>query len=320
MLRMADRIFSQPINQMSVAESQDELVQLRRDVASGVAFVIDNCAASVFDSELECDRAMDPASLPCIKPPFSKMFLEYEIPESYRKSASLEVGASAEGLKALSRITHCGAWVESIGDDEFAFAMKNRQMGSGGDFAKYLFEEAVKRNATGMFSVRVAFVRMGQVCLIPVKVICFINRDGMMAGGTHIIATLDEGADANPMAINLVAPVYFAMSLCHCKNVTLTDATEEFKPDVKWSRRQKRPEIKYRVLEIGSAKKILRDIGGSDHVGFAKALHIVRGHFATYTEEKPLFGHIVGTVWKPSHVRGDIKAGAVVKDYAVSPE
>lgn len=52
-------------------------------------------------------------------------------------------------------------------------------------------------------------------------------------------------------------------------------------------------------------------------IGLRKALHLVRGHFATYTPDKPLFGRITGTVWKPSHVRGDAAEGIVAKDYRV---
>lgn len=38
--------------------------------------------------------------------------------------------------------------------------------------------------------------------------------------------------------------------------------------------------------------------------GRTRDAHIVRGHFATYTDEKPLFGRLTGTFFKPAHVRG----------------
>lgn len=64
-------------------------------------------------------------------------------------------------------------------------------------------------------------------------------------------------------------------------------------------------------------KAVLRTEGGIEQNGLKKALHICRGHFATYTDEKPLFGHFTGTVWKPSHVRGNVTEGIVSKDYRV---
>jgi len=113
-------------------------------------------------------------------------------------------------------------------------------------------------------------------------------------------------------------PAMLAISFMHCKGVTKTiDATAN--PDDKWLRRKLLPQFKYHILEINPFKDVLRREGQSEQTGIKKALHICRGHFCTYTAEKPLFGHFVGTVWKPSHVRGDIKAGAVVKDYSVSP-
>lgn len=42
-----------------------------------------------------------------------------------------------------------------------------------------------------------------------------------------------------------------------------------------------------------------------------------RGHFSTYTEDRPLFGKVSGTFWVPSHVRGSAKQGVVVSDYNV---
>jgi hypothetical protein len=47
----------------------------------------------------------------------------------------------------------------------------------------------------------------------------------------------------------------------------------------------------------------------------SKALHVCRGNYATYTEDKPLFGRITGTVWRKSHTRGDAKNGVIVSDY-----
>ena len=51
------------------------------------------------------------------------------------------------------------------------------------------------------------------------------------------------------------------------------------------------------------------------------ALHKVKGVFATYTREKPLFGYLgpnnIGPIWKPEHTSGNIRNGNVGKDYCV---
>lgn len=116
----------------------------------------------------------------------------------------------------------------------------------------------------------------------------------------------------------LCAPL-MAISFMHCKNVARIDATETEGPSPKWIRRQKQPTLRYHVLQIDPMKEVLRKEGGSETNGLKKALHICRGHFATFSEEKPLFGKLAGTFWRPSHVRGSAKEGVVVKDYQVNP-
>jgi len=44
-------------------------------------------------------------------------------------------------------------------------------------------------------------------------------------------------------------------------------------------------------------------------------LHLCKGHFRTYTEERPLFGKIVCRIWVGTHLRGDPEKGILIKDY-----
>lgn len=64
-------------------------------------------------------------------------------------------------------------------------------------------------------------------------------------------------------------------------------------------------------------KKILNSEGKAQETGLKKALHICRGHFATYGDDAPLFGKHVGTFWKRMHIRGVAKEGMVAKDYKI---
>ena len=89
------------------------------------------------------------------------------------------------------------------------------------------------------------------------------------------------------------------------------DAGERF------HRREKVPRIRFYTLEINPMREVLRREGQAERVGLVRALHICRGHFATYTPEHPLFGKYVGTFWRPDHVRGSREAGEVNKNYSV---
>ena len=67
-------------------------------------------------------------------------------------------------------------------------------------------------------------------------------------------------------------------------------------------------------------KRVLETEGGIKQNGFKKALHICRGHFATYTPEKGMMGRKLEepvTVWKRAHVRGDVEHGIAAKSYKV---
>lgn len=128
------------------------------------------------------------------------------------------------------------------------------------------------------------------------------------------ISTRDEETNRSLYCALCVAGL--TLSFLHCKNVAVSNAPINNKP--RWHRQHRVPVVKFRTLNINPMKETLRTVGGIEANGFKKALHICRGHFANYSEEKPLFGKFVGQFWKPSHVRGDIKAGAVVKDYKVA--
>ena len=108
-----------------------------------------------------------------------------------------------------------------------------------------------------------------------------------------------------------------ALTFAHCKNVALQDHHTPPKVAKKRAKAGKPIGTTYKTLLIDPMKETLRTEGGIEKNGLKKALHICRGHFATYTEDKPLFGKITGTFWKPMHVRGNKKRGEVKKDYAI---
>jgi hypothetical protein len=119
------------------------------------------------------------------------------------------------------------------------------------------------------------------------------------------------------VADQLIWPFLLAICFMHCRNVKVV----EVKPDPRESERELRkfgkPLVTYRILEIDHLKATLRTEGQSETLGLKRALHICRGHFAHYTEERPLFGKKAGTFWIPQHLRGSAEAGRVEKMYSV---
>lgn len=113
-------------------------------------------------------------------------------------------------------------------------------------------------------------------------------------------------------------PALMAVSFMHCKNVRVTDQENSMFERRTWKDKHKRPLVRYKVLEIDPMRKVLQTEGGSETNGMKKALHICRGHFATYGNgHGKLFGRVEGTFWIPQHVRGTRDAGLIAKDYRV---
>ena len=116
----------------------------------------------------------------------------------------------------------------------------------------------------------------------------------------------------------LVFPALMAISLMNCKNVVLDPVEPDRELNRERQRHGHRPFVRYHTINIEPMKQVLRTEGNLETVGLKRALHRVRGHFATYTEEKRLFGRVAGTFWIPAHRRGDLKEGVVVSDYKVN--
>lgn len=82
--------------------------------------------------------------------------------------------------------------------------------------------------------------------------------------------------------------------------------------------RKGKPLLRHHRLVVKPLEEHMRRVRAHiSRPGGAKSLHLVRGHFATYTPEAPLLGKFVGTVWKSPHWRGDHHEGVVTKDYEV---
>lgn len=147
----------------------------------------------------------------------------------------------------------------------------------------------------------------------------YFDRDGAVVGVTVPQQKTEVMRDyINVSLVSSLASFAFA----HCKNVNLVDDPEHG-PDAKWCRRQKVPSVVYKTLRIPGfvyKGRVVNNDGSLGEVASEeRRMHIVRGHFATYTADKPLFGRAsgVGKFWHPAHVRGNMAAGAVVKDYEV---
>jgi hypothetical protein len=154
----------------------------------------------------------------------------------------------------------------------------------------------------------------GQPLRLPLTSWVFIRENGSSAG----IYTLDrKDHQEDLLSIMILNVLGLGISFMHCKNVRQVET--KIDPGERFRKQYKVPKYTYRTLQIDPMKEVLRREGRSDTEGLQRALHICRGHFSTYSEDKPLFGKYPGTFWVPDHVRGSKERGEVVKDYDVKP-
>jgi hypothetical protein len=178
------------------------------------------------------------------------------------------------------------------------------------------FMKAVERPLTAVYGV----TAIGQLHDVPNGFMTCVDA-GFCDRLKHVIS-LPKGArdDITPgsaFASEMINPYLLALSFMHCKNVVRKENVPPPKVQARRAKDGKPPLTKYYTLEIEAMKRTLQSEGGISTNGLKRALHICRGHFATYSADKPLFGHYVGAVWKPQHVKGSKAAGEIVKDYAV---
>lgn len=109
-----------------------------------------------------------------------------------------------------------------------------------------------------------------------------------------------------------LAAINVALLLLNCKNIV----TEQIHPDTKLQKARKKrgklPLFSYHTLVIKPTGK--RQASIPKHL-WDNRIHLCRGHFKTYTKDKPLFGSITGRFWWQPTVRGQNKKGVVMKDY-----
>lgn len=137
-----------------------------------------------------------------------------------------------------------------------------------------------------------------------------------------IFAGGEIGDDLHAAQQNIPCTLYWALmglAFMHCRNVEVRAVDADHRVNRDRAKHGRKPFFRHHVVDINPMCRVLEGEGGASSNGLKKALHICRGHFARYTEDKPLFGHTTGLVWRPAHVRGDHKQGVVSSTHRIAP-
>lgn len=124
-----------------------------------------------------------------------------------------------------------------------------------------------------------------------------------------------NGITAKEISKSAASDMLAYLNFCdflNIKNVHVKPS--EFIISEKQKRNNKNKSLKYHTICISKPGKQYDANSKNDYSG-TMPLHLCRGHTATYTEEKPLFGKYFGTFYIPAHTRGKIENGSIEKNY-----
>lgn len=114
-----------------------------------------------------------------------------------------------------------------------------------------------------------------------------------------------------------LSAVAFILNVLNCRNVQLAPLDPPERLNRARVKKGKRPLYRYHVLTV-DLKRAQKATNSRDQAQFdMMPVHLCRGHFKEYTEDKPLFGRTTGRFWWQPYARGTAKNGVVIKDYDV---
>lgn len=157
-------------------------------------------------------------------------------------------------------------------------------------------------------------VKHGPVVSYPAIARLVINENGVeqnIAYDQHVIPeTFAVGLSEN------LSIAYLALGWINCRNVELVDVLPSASQRRKRQRKGNLLGMEYKKIVLdGRSRRSLTS--NQEAEKRHQRLHVVRGHFKTYTAEKPLMGKLVGQYWWHQQTRGDADLGVIHHEYEV---
>jgi hypothetical protein len=168
----------------------------------------------------------------------------------------------------------------------------------------------------------------GDLAVVPYAMRLLIDNDGRIVNKASVrdmahLASLAVDLEVDPDEFDVLIQIYealfdvplLAIGWMNCKNLTLEDVKI---PEHTQRRRRKNRQpigLDYRQIKVMPDKRKKSGTTSSHEDPQPQPLHMVRGHFKTFTAEKPLLGRIVGTFWWSHQLRGVEEMGRINHEY-----
>lgn len=288
----------------------DKVIQLIKN-AHHFHFNTAQDVISTINPPLPCPLFMDKQG-EFITPPYDKCWFDFDFDPVghgvFTKIAYIFYQVHPKFIIALPFIKHITGSPAAIAAQgrwlPFAFSFL---IGLGTDFAEYPYKEVIK-----ITNPQDLFCQFGNI--FPSIHLKVYLKD---------FQRCQESLDLCQEGAQNLAYLNFALMLINCQNIKTIKNTPS-QPFNKSRRKKGKTELfTYHTLKLilpGYRSHEPSDIDIKDLNKIDKRLHFCRGHFKTYTNERPLFGKYTGRFWWPSQIKGNKEKGLVLKNYSVEPK
>lgn len=270
-----------------------------------------------------------------LRPPYPEMWMEWSIPRR------VMIDGKWRDMNELQGYTNV-RWAAHITSDEYssrgatpdsirtAFEMMTaatpgsvKKMPDAAAFSE--ISSLMQRADQKIIQVRVTlFMTDGvhDVVHLPIpRAITIDPATGHFIKGTSIDLSPRDSMESDPTTGEAIRKMcdfnvpWLTLNIINCRNVQ-TRAQGCVFPRTGAEKRRGTPLVKYNTIILPGHAQQGR--GGRRNKAADESIlaqHRVRGHFKTFTAERPLMGQHVGTYWWGWQVRGKKENGVVVSDY-----
>lgn len=257
---------------------------LREGVAGTTRVIADDCASWFWKADRD-DWNLSEHFGP-LRLPYPQMWIEWRMPR---------------------KILVLGEWTDSRGTDAFAVLIHENSPTNEAPEGTYK-------------TLNVAWITQGSGLLVifPLTHLIHVNESGSVLGQDVTHSKDFDSSQAFELAANF-CPAFLAIGLMNCKNVQVREEGPPPKLARATRKRHGVTPLRYHVISLPSRPSVRSNAEAKQAAGAAMPLHLVRGHFKTYTADAPLLGSHTGTYWWGWQSRGNKSAGEVRKHYTVGP-
>jgi hypothetical protein len=280
-------------HQALITDSVGEVITVSGIPDNLQAFDCSDVASFICDTLPEWDY-----SKLCLAPPYPDMFVEYEVP-------------SVMG----SPRTRIGARVTTVAREHALF--------ESNDVAELLRDKGVRWVFKAFYFACSHVEAIGDLVGAGYCLQTGLDIHGLpLPGLTSIFRQNTNGWVQEPddenrkRCLGELFPALFSIS--YISDRCNLQPVRPSRQQKRHAARTGRPEpYTYHVLKVAAFQQFRQRQRAASGSASSPRLHDVRAHWAHYTPEKPLFGRVVCTVWRSSHLRGDPERGVIEKSYEV---